>query len=118
MTILIAGPYRGGTNDDPVLIQKNMDRLEEAVIPLYEKGHLPLIGEWVAMPIMKKAGFKKIGDDVWNKYQYPVAHKLLELCDAVYRIPGESKGADGDVQRANELGLKTYYNLKDIPDEK
>ena len=25
MMILIAGPYRGGTNDDPVLIQKNLD---------------------------------------------------------------------------------------------
>jgi hypothetical protein len=28
LIILIAGPYRSGTNDDPTLIAKNLDRLE------------------------------------------------------------------------------------------
>ena len=28
MMILIAGPYRSGTNDDPVLIQKNFEEME------------------------------------------------------------------------------------------
>ncbi|SDF20937.1 hypothetical protein SAMN05421636_11916 [Pricia antarctica] len=41
--------------------------------------------------------------------------QLLIKCDAVLRMGGESKGADQDVVIATELGLKVYYNLKEIP---
>ncbi len=111
MMILIAGPYRGGTNDDPVLIRKNLDKLESAALPLFRKGHIPMIGEWVALPLMHLAGSKQIGDNAWDEIQYPVAHRLLEKCDAVLRLEGASKGADEDVRIAKERGLKIYYNL-------
>ncbi len=116
MMILIAGPYRGGTNDDPALIKKNLDRLESVALPLFRKGHIPIIGEWVALPLLHLAGSKKIGDQIWDEIQYPVAHRLLEKCDAVLRLDGESKGADNDVRIAKERGLKIYYNLDEIPD--
>lgn len=116
MMILIAGPYRGGTNDDPVLIKKNLDNLESVALPLFRKGHIPMIGEWVALPLMHLAGSKKVGDSIWEEIQYPVAHLLLEKCDAVLRIPGASKGADEDVRIAEEHGLKIYYSLDEIPD--
>jgi hypothetical protein len=48
MFILIAGPYRSGTNDDPELMKKNLDFLESVALPLFRKGHVPMIGEWVA----------------------------------------------------------------------
>jgi hypothetical protein len=118
MMILIAGPYRGGTNDDPVLIKKNLEKLESVALPIFRLGHVPMIGEWVALPLMNLAGSKKPGDDVWNEIQYPVAHRLLEKCDAVLRLPGESKGADEDVRIAKERGLKIYYRLEDIPQNK
>ena len=113
--ILIAGPYRGGTNDDPKLIQKNLEKLESVALPLFRMGHLPVIGEWLALPLLHLAGSKKIGDSVWDEIQYPVAHRLLEKCDAVLRLEGESKGADNDVRIATERGLKIYYRLEDIP---
>lgn len=113
--ILIAGPYRGGTNDDPKLIQQNLERLEAVSLPLFRKGHLPVIGEWLALPLMHLAGSKNIGDSVWDEIQYPVAHRLLEKCDAVLRLEGASKGADNDVRIAKEKGLKIYYSLEDIP---
>lgn len=116
MMILIAGPYRGGTNDNPALIRKNLDKLESVALPLFRKGHIPLIGEWVALPLMHLAGSKKIGDSAWDEIQYPVAHRLLEKCDAVLRLEGESKGADNDVRIAKERGLTIYYNLDEIPD--
>jgi hypothetical protein len=116
MMILIAGPYRGGTNDNPVLIKKNLDRLESVALPLFRKGHIPLIGEWVALPLMQLAGSKEIGDSVWDEIQYPVAHRLIEKCDAILRLEGASKGADEDVRVAKELGLKIYYCLDEIPD--
>lgn len=118
MMILIAGPYRGGTNDDPNLIKKNLDKLESVALPLFRKGHIPMIGEWVALPLMHLAGSKEIGDSIWDEIQYPVAHRLLEKCDAVLRIEGASKGADQDVRIAKERGLKIYYSLDEIPDLK
>lgn len=116
MLILIAGPYRGGTNDDPKLIQQNLEKLEAVALPLFRMGHLPVIGEWLALPLLHLAGSKHIGDSAWDEIQYPVAHRLLEKCDAVLRLEGESKGADNDVRIAIERGLKIYYRLEDIPD--
>jgi hypothetical protein len=115
MMILIAGPYRGGTNDDPELIKKNLEKLESVALPLFRMGHIPIIGEWVALPLMHLAGSKQIGDAVWDEIQYPVAHRLLEKCDAVLRLEGASKGADNDVRIALERGLKVYYRLEDVP---
>ena len=116
MLILIAGPYRSGTNNDPKQIQANMDRLEAVALPVFRKGHIPMIGEWVANPLIELAGSTEVGDAVFNEIQYPTAHRLLTKCDAVLRIEGASKGADQDVEIAKELGLKVYYDLKEIPD--
>ncbi len=116
MLILIAGPYRSGTNNDPKLIEKNMDKLEAASLPIFRKGHIPMIGEWVANPLIQLTGSKEIGDEVFNEIQYPTAHRLLTKCDAILRIEGESKGADQDIEIAKKLGLKVFYDLNDIPD--
>jgi hypothetical protein len=116
MLILIAGPYRSGTNDDKTLMQQNLNNLEAVALPLFRKGHIPMIGEWVALPLIHLAGSTKPGDEAWEEIQYPAAHRLLEKCDAVFRIKGESKGADEDVRLAIERGLKVYYNLEDVPD--
>jgi hypothetical protein len=115
MLILIAGPYRGGTNDDPILMEKNLLHLESVALPLFRKGHMPMIGEWAALPLLKLAGSRKPGDDSWNEIQYPVAHRLLEKCDAVLRLPGASVGADNDVRIAFERGLKVYYSIEEVP---
>lgn len=116
MLILIAGPYRSGTNDNQELIDQNLARLEAVALPIFRKGHVPMIGEWVALPLLNLAGSKKLGDEIWDEIQYPVAHRLLHKCDAVLRIEGESKGADKDVEIAKELGIPVYYSLDKIPD--
>jgi len=115
MMILIAGPYRGGTNDDPQLMEKNLRHLESVALPIFRLGHVPIIGEWIALPLIKIAGSKKPGDEIWSEIQYPVAHGILEKCDAVLRLEGSSAGADNDVRIAKEKGLPVYFHLKDIP---
>jgi len=115
MLILIAGPYRSGTSDNPELMKENLRILESAALPLFRKGHIPMIGEWVALPLIALAGSKMPGDKLWEEIQYPVAHGLLEKCDAVLRLPGESKGADNDVSIATARGLKIYYSIEEIP---
>lgn len=114
MLILIAGPYRSGTQDDPVLMEKNLTRLEEVALPLFRAGHIPMIGEWVALPLMRAGGSKQIGDPIYNEIAYPVAERLLTKCDAVLRLKGESKGADQDVKIAKARGLKVYYSLEEV----
>jgi hypothetical protein len=114
LTILVAGPYRSGTNDDPELMQQNLERLEVTALALFRAGHIPLIGEWLALPLLKVAGSKNPGDDIYQEILYPIAHRLITKCDAVLRMPGESNGADNDVKVARELGLKVYYQLEDI----
>jgi hypothetical protein len=114
MMILIAGPYRSGTGDNPGLMAENLKRLEEVALPLFRAGHLPMIGEWVALPLLDQAGSKVPGDAPYNEIAYPVAHRLLEKCDAVLRLPGASKGADEDVRIARERGLAVYYSLEEV----
>jgi hypothetical protein len=115
MMILIAGPYRSGTGDDPEKMNSNLRGLEHYALPLYRAGHLPMIGEWVALPIIRSAGSRAVGDPVYQEFLYPAAVRLLERCDAVLRIPGQSQGADEDVRLAKERGLPVYYSLDDVP---
>jgi hypothetical protein len=115
LIILIAGPYRSGTNDDPHLIAKNLERLESFALPIYRAGHIPMIGEWVALPIMKQAGSTSLGDKIAGEFLYPVASRLLQRCDAVFRIEGESKGADEDVRIARQRGLPVFHHVSEIP---
>ncbi|WP_256977531.1 DUF4406 domain-containing protein [Microbacterium sp. Yaish 1] len=115
LMILIAGPYASGTGGDPALMRRNLARLEEAAWPLFEAGHIPMIGEWVALPVLASAGASGPTDPLAEKVMYPVAHRLLQRCDAVLRLPGESRGADQDVAIARERGVPVYTALEDVP---
>lgn len=81
--ILIAGPYASGTNGDVALMQQNLNRLEEAAWPLFKAGHLPMIGEWVALPVLQSAGASGPTDALAEQIMYPTAERLLQRCDAV-----------------------------------
>ena len=115
LLVLIAGPYLSGTDGDPARIAANRARLEAAALPIYQRGHLPLLGEWLALPIIHAAGGREHGDAVFHAYQYPVAARLLARCDAVLRLPGASRGADRDVARAQALGLPVYHHIEELP---
>jgi hypothetical protein len=64
---------------------------------------------------MKQAGSKSLADSVAAKYLYPVASRLIERCDAVFRMEGNSRGADEDVRLARERGLPVYTRIEEIP---
>ena len=115
MMIMISGPYRGGTNDDADLIKANLHRLEQAAYQVFLKGHTPIVGEWVALPLMKAAGSQRTGDEIYTSISYPIAHRILRSCDAVWRIPGASGGADKDVEVARGLGLIIFTDIAQIP---
>src|SRR6266550_7804064 len=115
MLILVAGPYRSGTNDDPVLMRKNVEDMESYALPIFRAGHIPVLGEWLALPLLSLCGSKKLGDDAFNEVFHPIAVRLLEKCDAVLRVGGPSTGADEMVRVGRSLGLKIYMALAEIP---
>ena len=115
MMILIAGPYRCSTAATPEKMAANLRRLEEVSWPLFAAGHIPMIGEWVALPVWRSAGGSEVGDARWNEVQYPTAERLIERCDAVLRLPGESTGADNDVRLARGRGIPVYFGVEEVP---
>jgi hypothetical protein len=115
MLILISGPYMTGTDGDEERIRENLARMEAMALPVYERGHLAVVAEWLSWPVIEAAGGVDHASDQFTEYQYPVAHRLLSMCDAVLRIPGESRGADLECDLAREMGMPVYSSLGDIP---
>ncbi|KVL17027.1 hypothetical protein [Burkholderia sp. MSMB1826] len=113
--VLVAGPYRSGTDGDPARIAANLHRLEAAALAVYRRGHVPMIGEWVSLPLAAAAGSTQIGDAIGETFLYPAAHRLLRRCDAVLRIDGVSRGADADVALARRLGKPVYFAVDEMP---
>lgn len=115
MMILVAGPYRSGTGDDPKLIAANVEAMTEAALKVYNKGHLPVMGEWFALPLIEASGSESIGDEIFNSIFHPVAIDLIAKCDAVLRIGGPSAGADEMVLTGTKQGKTIFRDVREIP---
>jgi hypothetical protein len=113
--ILVAGPYRSGTGDDPELIEANMRAMNEAALALFRRGHLPVTGEALALPLAALAGSTRVGDAAFDEVFHPVARRLVARCDAVLRIGGPSVGADEMVALARKHGAAVFTSLDDVP---
>jgi hypothetical protein len=49
-----------------------------------------------------------LGEGHWNGYlEYDLEY--VSVCDAVYRLEGDSKGADLETKVARELGIPVFY---------
>jgi len=114
LMVLIAGPYRSGTDDDPAKLAANVRAMESFALPIYRAGHLPVLGEWFALPLVELAGSKQVGDAPFNEIFHPISERLLGKCDAVLRIGGASQGADLMVEAAQKRGLLVFYALEEI----
>lgn len=115
LTILIAGPVRGGTDDDPQLIDANIDAMTHVALDLYRRGHLPIVGEWFSVPLIEAAGSIRVGDAIYDEIQHPIAEKLLTICDGCLRIGGPSAGADHMIDTARSLHKPVWFDIDHIP---
>lgn len=100
MRIYVAGPY---TKGDVV------ENVRNAIVighHLRRLGHLPYV------PHLSHFWHFLIPQKI--EYWYKLDMEWLEVCEAVFRIGGESTGADMEVQRAQELGLPVFYSLEDL----
>ena len=115
LMILIAGPYRSGTGDDPAKLAANVRAMEDYALPLFRAGHVPIVGEWLALPLVALAGSTRVGDAAFDEIFHPIAERLLAHCDAVLRVGGASQGADLMVRTARSRGLAVYHALHEVP---
>jgi hypothetical protein len=115
LMILVAGPDRSGTNDDPALIAKNVEAMTSTSLALFRAGHLPVMGEWFASLLIEHAGSKQIGDAAFNEIFHPISRRLVAKCDGCLRIGGASVGADEMVAIARGLGKPVYFSQGDVP---
>ena len=116
MMILVAGPYRSGTDGEPARIQANVDAMTRTALALYRRGHLPVMGEWFALPLIEAAVAEGDSpDDADATIFHPVAEAVLARCDGCLRIGGPSEGADRMVETARRLGKAVFVSLDEVP---
>lgn len=84
----MGGPYRSGTGDGPQKMTANAHHMESFALPIFRLGHIPVLGEWFALPLVQLAGSKQVGDEAFNGIFPPIAERLLEKCDALLRVGG------------------------------
>jgi hypothetical protein len=114
MLSLLAGPYRSGTGADPVLLARNVAAMTDTALQLFRAGHLPVLGEWFALPLIEHAGSSTVGDGVFDEIFHPIARRLVARCDGCLRIGGPSAGADEMVAIARAHGRSIFNSIADI----
>src|SRR6201984_3698895 len=114
LLILVAGPYRSNTGDDPEKIGNNLRQMNVASLRLFRSGHIPVTGEALALPLVAVAGSKQIGDELFNEIFHPIARRLIDRVDAVLRVGGPSTGADEMMTLARAAGKLVYMAIDEI----
>jgi molybdopterin biosynthesis enzyme len=115
LLVLVAGPYRSGTDDVPERLAANVEAMNRAALDVFRAGHTPLTGEALALPLIELAGSERVGDAVFDEIFHPIARRLLDRCDAVLRVGGPSAGADEMVQQARDAGKLVATDVAELP---
>jgi hypothetical protein len=115
LLVLVAGPYRSGTGDDPAKIEANLQAMNRTALGVFRAGHTPVTGEALALPLIACAGSERTGDAVFDEIFHPIARRLLGHCDAVLRVGGPSAGADEMVAAALAQGKQVFMSVDDLP---
>lgn len=109
MWIMVAGPYTSGAQSEAER-QANLDVMNASALMVFEKGHTPVIGVNLALPIIQLAGLER-----FEELMMPISLAVAERCDACLRVGGPSIGADQEMEKFESRGLPVFYNIDEIP---
>jgi len=98
--VYISGPYSAG--DTTKHIRTAIDIAER----LFNVGFAPFIPHLTHFVSM----IHSHEYEEWMEYYF----SWLDVCDALIRFPGESRGADREVARATKKGLKVFYDIDNL----
>jgi len=115
LLVLVAGPYRSGTGDDPEKLAANVDAMNRVSLDVFRAGHTPVTGEALALPLVELAGSRRVGDEVFDEIFHPISRRLVARCDAVLRIGGPSLGADEMVALARAESKLVATSVDQLP---
>ena len=109
MMIMIAGPYRSGTKTAEEQ-HANLKKLNKVALAVFQKGHLPIIGVNLALPIIEIAG-----EENYDNLMMPLSLAIADKCDAVIRVGGESIGANQELKLIRKNGGMIFNSIDEIP---
>jgi len=109
MWIMIAGPYTSGAQNESER-QANLDVMNASALKVFEKGHTPVIGVNLALPIIQVAGSHR-----FEELMMPISLAAAERCDACLRVGGPSVGADQEMEKFESRGLPVFHDIDDVP---
>lgn len=109
MWIMIAGPYSTGAQTCADR-EANLLSLNQAAYQVFRRGHVPIIGVNLALPVIQAAG-----SQMYEAIMMPLSLALADRCDAILRIEGLSRGADDEVERVQARGGHVYRSVEEIP---
>ena len=108
---MVGGPYGTGAKSAADRAA-NLARMNDAALALWRKGHVPVIGVNMALPLLAAAG----GDEAAEaEIMMPLSLALAERCDAFLRIGGASVGADQEMARFVAAGKRVFRSTEEIP---
>src|SRR5262245_37300019 len=110
MWIMIAGPYRTGATTEAGRA-RHLAALNRAAVAVFRKGHVPIIGVNLALPMIQAAGA-----ETYDAIMMPLSLALTERCDAILRLDGVSPGTDEEVERVRARGGVVYRSVGEVPD--
>jgi hypothetical protein len=110
MWIMVSGPYTAG-GASAARRHENLLAMNAAAVALFRRGHVPLIGVNMALPMIEAAG-----PESFEALMMPVSLSLADRCDACLRIGGASRGADDEAERFRLAGKPVYSTLDEVPD--
>lgn len=103
MIVYVAGPL-GTPWDWPI----NVAAAVAVGNKIIDAGHVPIVPH-LAVHLHKA---KARSYEEWLALDF----KILARCDALYRMPGVSPGADREVAEADKLGIPVVYTIVDLDD--
>jgi len=103
LKVYIAGPLSTGVYSDITRNVRNAIDHADSIMMLGGAPYLPHLSHfWNLFHVHS-----------WEEWM-TLDHEYIQLCGAVYRLPGESKGADQEVQWAMSLGIPIYHRMEEI----
>lgn len=111
MWVTVAGPYTSG-GADAAARAANLAAMNRAAAEVFAKGHVPVIGVNMALPVIEAAG----DADAFERIMMPLSLALAERCDGILRIGGVSAGADAEMARFEARGLPVWRAVEEVPE--
>ena len=91
----------------------DLRQMEETAVQVYRAGHIPILCEWFASPLVSISGSSSPIEPEFTELMHPIAERLLARCDSVLRVDGLAVGADLMVALARQRGIRVYQDLQE-----